>query len=311
MVDVLEDIILKDTGIVLKTLPSKSVGLKLTHLYRNLDVLDREVTVTEVANSIRVKMGLMPFSPSRSSAALIRNKYSIPIVEAEMSFNHEDYQLMKKSVYTPEMLANDIKSQMQKTEGQLILTSTADVYGDNMGIANTNNHTAITTHLIANDYNTGIVTFGKAINQMLSTLEEGDKELLRANTVVLIVTPDVIMDMAITYNSDYDKTLLTAVKELLKGRCGAGSTILESTFLGNSITMSEDEGVISVSTTTKKAAFVIIHPSIMTTHASPIDPRPRDYNKVDGFYTKWVERFVNLVHNVKGILYDNNVTVST
>ena len=311
MVDVLEDVITKETGKILKSLPSTSKGLKYTTVYNILEPGDLEVTVKSIATSIRTKMGMMPFDPTRSSAAITRSKYSVPLIEAEMQFNHDDYQLMAKSEYTPESLAKDIKDEMSLDEGALILTAST-TKGDAQGIANSNYHTPITStdHLIANDYDTGIVNLGKMINQLMNTLEGGEKDFIGTKTIRLGMTPDVYQDLAITYDSDKKKTLLQAFDEILKLRLGSTSGIDVLTYLGNTISVNGENGVMEISTTTKQAVLIVVDPMIHSTYASSYDTRKRDYNKVDGYYAKWLRRFLPLVHNKRGIIYDSAVTTN-
>jgi hypothetical protein len=300
----LEDVITVDSGQLLKAVLKVSAGKQLTTVIRSLKPDDQEVTVETLTNDIVVMIGIDPWQARRAAHKLIRNKFVVPVLSAEIQFEHDDYQRINRTKNPVNALVADVAVEFGDFEDAFILTATNITVGDNDGMAQTGNFTAWTTALDATDFALGSVSLATAIGLLVA----GMKGEVRKNPLVLIISPNVESVAAGVFNTNSDKSLLTAWDEQVKSRGGPGSGILVAENLACTIAFSD--GVLAITTVDSKAALISKTPKVMSTFASRYDPRLRPYNSADGYYNKIVERWINLVHNAEGIIFEAGVTVT-
>lgn len=300
----LEDTIKFDSGQLLKAVLKESAGKELTTVVRSLRPDDQEVTVETLTNDIKVMIGIDPWQARRSSHALTRNKFVVPVLSAEVQFTHDDYQRINRTKNPVNALLSDVAVEFGDHEDAMILTATNVTFGDNEGIAQSGSFTAWGTALDATDFALGMISLAEAIGDLVS----GMKGEVRKNPLILVLTPNVESVAAGVFNTNSDKTLLKAMEETVVSRGGPGSGILVAENLACTIAFAD--GVLTISTVSSKAALVCKTPKVMSTFASVYDQRPRPYNKADGYYNKLVERWINLVHKSTGIIFEAAVTVA-
>lgn len=299
----LEDTIKFDSGQLLKSVLKESAGKELTTIVRSLRPDDQEVTVETLSNDIKVMVGLDPWQARRASHSIVRNKFVVPVLSAEIQFNHDDYQRINRTKNPVNALVSDVAFEFGDSEDAFILTATNITVGDNDGIAQTGNFTAWTTALDATDFDLGQISMATAIGVLVG----GMKGEVRRNPLILVLSPNVESVAAGVFDAN-GKSCLTGWLEQVVARGGPGSGILVAENLACTIAFAD--GVITISTVDSKAALVCKTPKVMNTFASVYDQRPRPYNKADGYYNKVVERWINLVHNAEGIVFEAAVTVT-
>jgi len=299
----LEKTVTFESGQLLKAVLKVSAGKELTTVVRSLKPDDQEVTVETLTNDIVVMIGLDPWQARRAAHKLIENKFVVPVFSAEIQFEHDAYQRIQRTKNPVNALLKDVAIEFGDYEDAFILTATDVTVGDNEGIAQTGNFTTWGTALDATDFALGLISLAEAIGDLIA----GIKGQVRKNALILVLTPDVESIAAGVFNTGASKSLLVAMEETVKNRGGPGSGILVAENLGCTIAFAD--GVMAITTVTAKAALISKNPNIMNTFASKYDPRPRPYNKADGYYNKVVERWLNLVHNSAGIIYEAAVTV--
>ena len=297
-----------DSKKLLTEILKESAGKQLTTVIRSLNVEDQEVTVETLTRDIKISLGLDPFQARRAAKALVKNKFVVPVFAAEIAYTYDDYLRINKTKHNVQALVGDVAVEIGDQEDAFILTATDIAPGDNEGIAEKGtafNYNSVTA-LVANDFATGVSSLAAMIGQLVN----GMKGEVRKNPMILTITPNVESVAAGTLNTNSDKSLLQAWDEQLKLRGGPGSGILVAENLGCTVAVDGELKVISLTTVDSKAALVCKSPKVMTTFASKYDQRPRPFNKADGYYNKVVERWINLVHNALGIIYESAVTVS-
>ncbi len=304
----LEDTIKVDTGVLVKAVLRDSAGKQLSgFINRGLSPQDQEVTVQTLTTDIKIAIGIDPLQARRADTKRVRNKFVVPVYDAEIQFPHDDYQRINKTNYPASALVADVAVEMGDMEDVAILTATDITIGDNEGIMTSGNYTDATNELIAETFGTGIVRLAGLFTQLVS----GMKGEVRRNAVILVITSAVESIAAATFNTDSSKSLLQAWTEQLVARGGPGSGILVADRLA--ATVNFDGGVITITdadqSSTGFAALMIQSPKVMTTHGSPYDQRPRPYNKADGYYNKVVQRWINLVHKPAGIIASHAVVI--
>ena len=303
-VDVLSDINKFDSGLLVKAVLADSAGKELTTVVRSLSPQDQEVTVETLTNDIMVTIGLDPWQARKAAHAIVRNKFVVPVLTAEIQFDHDSYQRVNKTKNPVQALIADVAIQFADREDALILGATDVTIGDNEGIANASNHTAMSTALNCSTYALGNSTMAGAIGQMV----DGMKGMVRKHPLIMCMTPDVENAAAGVQNTNSDKTVLQAWDEQLKLRGGPGSGILVADNLGATATFVD--GLLEITTTTLNVALVLVTPKVMSTFASAYEQRLRPYNSADGYYNKVVERWLHLVHDSNGIIYHSTAVLS-
>ena len=304
----LEDTIKVDTGLLVREILRESAGKQLSGLInRGLSPQDQEVTVETLSTDIKISIGIDPLQARKADSRLTRNKFVVPVYDAEIQHTHDDYQRINKSKYPVSALVADVAVEMGDIEDVAILTATDITIGDNEGIMQSGNFTDATAELIADTFGTGITTLAGLFTQLIS----GMKGEVRKNPVILVMTSAVESIAAATFNTNSDKSLLQAWLEQIVARGGPGSGVLVADRLA--CTVDFTGGVLTVTdadeSSTGFAALMIQSPKVMTTHGSPYDQRPRPYNKADGYYNKVVERWLNLVHKPAGIIASHAVVI--
>ena len=304
VLEVLSDINEIDSGLLVKAVLADSAGKELTTVVRSLSAQDQEVTVETLTNDILVTIGLDPWQARRAAHAIVRNKFVVPILAAEIEYQHDQYQRINKTKNPVAALIADVAIQFADREDALILGATDVTIGDNEGIANASNHTAMSTALNMSTFALAASTIALAIGQLVS----GMKGMVRKHPMILCMTPDVENAAAGVLNTNSDKTVLQLWDETLKLRGGPGSGILVADNLGATATFAD--GLLVITTTTLNVALVLVTPKVMSTFASPYEQRLRPYNSADGYYNKVVERWLHLVHDTNGIIYHSTAVLS-
>jgi len=299
--DYLIDAVEIDSGLLVKAVFQESAGKQLTgSLNRSVGVEEQQIKVETLTNDIKLSIGIDPLKARKASHRLTRATFTIPVLTAEIQWQHDAYLRVNKTKNPSQALVADVAREMGDMEDAFILTATDVTIGDNEGLFQSGNFTAATAELDLGTYAEGILTLSNMFGQLVS----GMKGEVRKNAVVLVITPTVESIMAGVVSTNDGTSLLTGAEVMLKQRGGAGSGILVAERLGCAIDFVD--GVLTITNAVEssvgRAALVLVSPKVMTTHASIYDQRIRPYNKVDGYYNKVVERYLNLIHNAEGII---------
>lgn len=305
----LEDTIKVDTGLLVKAVLREAAGKQLSGLInRGLSPQDQEVTVETLTNDIKISIGIDPLQARRASHRLTRNKFVVPVYDAEIQHTHDDYQRINKTKNPVSALVADVAVEIGDVEDVAILTATDITIGDNEGMMQSGNFTDATNELDLGTFPETMVTLAGMFTQLIS----GMKGEVRKNPVILVLTPLVESTAAGVFNTNSDKSSLQGMLEQVVARGGPGSGILVAERLSCAVDFTE--GLITVTNAVEssvgRAALMIQSAKVMTTHGSPYDQRPRPYNKADGYYNKVVQRWLNLVHNAAGIVASHAVVLS-
>lgn len=303
VLEYLKDVVTFDSGQLLKAVIKVAAGKELTTVVRSLRPDDQEVTVETLTNDIIISIGLDPWQARRAAHALIRAKFVVPVLSAEIQFDHDNYQRIQRTKNPVNALLKDVSVAFGDQEDAMILTATDITVGDNDGMAQTGNFTAWTTALDATDFDLGQISLATAIGVLVG----GMKGEVRRNPLIFVMTPNVESVAAGVFDAN-GKSCLQAWLEQIVARGGPGSGILVAENLGCTIAFADGE--LAITTVDSKAALICKQPNVMSTFASKYDQRPRPYNKADGYYNKVVERWLNLIHNAEGIIYEAAVTVT-
>ncbi len=279
----LEDTIKVDSGQLLKAVLKTSAGKELSTIVRSLNPDDQEVTVETLVNDIVVMIGIDPWQARRASHTITRNKFIVPVLSAEIQFNHDDYQRINRTKNPVNALVNDVAFEFGDSEDAMILTATNITFGDSDGISQTGNFTAWTTALDATDFDLGQISMATAIGLLVN----GMKGEVRRNPLILVLSPNVESVAAGVFDAS-GKSCLAGWLDQVVARGGPGSGILVAENLACTIAFAD--GVLAITTVNSKAALVCKTAKVMSTFASVYDPRLRPYNKADGYYNKLVER---------------------
>lgn len=309
-----------DSGKLLKAVLKESAGKQLTTIVRSLSPQDQQVTVEELTNDIKISIGLDPFQARKVAHALKRNKFVVPVHSAEIQFNHDDYQRINKTKNPVSALIADVSIEFSDIEDAYILTATDVTIGDNEGIMESGKFSDADTELNVSTYSLGLSSLAGLIGQAVKGNSAGDdgggmKGEVRKNPLILVITPIVESLAAGVFNSTSggDRSILEAWDSMLKMRGGPGSGILVAERLGCSIDFSDPSAQVVTNadeSSVGRAALVVVTPKVMGTWASAFDQRPRPYNKADGYYNKVVERWLNLIHDIKGIIASHAVVLA-
>ncbi len=308
VLEYLQDTVTVDTGVLVREILKESSGKQLSGLInRGLSPQDQEVTVETLTTDIKIAIGIDPLQARRADTKRVRNKFVVPVYDAEIQFSHDNYQRINKTNYPANALVADVAVEFSDIEDVAILTATDITIGDNEGIMESGNFTDATNELIAETFSTGIVTLAGLFTQLVA----GMKGEVRKNPVILVMTSAVESIAAATFITNGDKSLLQAWLEQIGARGGPGSGILIADRLGCAVNF--DGGILTITDAVQssvgRAALVIQSPKVMTTHGSPYDQRPRAYNKADGYYNKVVQRWINLIHKPAGIIASHAVII--
>ena len=301
-----------ETGILNTAARQDALGLEAAGaVIENLKIQDQEITVRTLAQHLKLTIGLDPLQAKRAASRLIKNKFTVPILSAEISETYDDYVRMKTSGNGVDKLAEVAAKDISEMQAAMFLTATALATGDNEGICSTGNFREPSTDLIANDYAIGASSLNSMISDLIdgngttSTLGMHDKSI--GKTLVLFLNPDVYRTANETRDSISGSTLLAEWRRLLESE-RPGSRIISSSLLANTIAEGAD-GTLTITRTSSNAALVLQSPEVTTVHQSPFEQRLNVLTKNEGYYNKIVKRNLTLVHNADGIIFEDGVTI--
>lgn len=308
----LEDQIKIDSGMLVEPVREFTVARQILTPNQILDPSDQEITVETLSRNIVIATGMDPLQARRASSTLIKNTFEVPVFDAEVQHGYDEYVRIARSKYPTAALMADVGISITENEDTMFFTASngADRPGDGEGMCADSNFVTPTAQLDLGTYPEAIQTLGGMMNDLLNgkSGEKGMKSEAFKYPSYLIVNADVWARANGLLNTTNNETVLMTWNRML-GEMSAGSRVIVSDFLANTIVVGAD-GVIVVTQTSSNAALLLASPKVLGIYSSAFDIRQEPLSKVKGFYAKVVERWLPLIHNKEGIIFEDGVQMT-
>ena len=241
-----------------------------------------------------------PNDSPRSEQALTKTPTNVPVIHGVLGWGYDELKRIDRTkLGTDERIRNAVNNMALEEESICLTGASEDVTVTSVSTTGTNS-TAAGTELNTVDINTIHSTLIGLINQLIDGNIDPKRQPLK-----LVVTPDVWKNALGRLNTDQNQNGIQFIQKVLQDMGGPGSSIHMSKYLGG--VRAKTAKKIGYTAGTSNACLFAVNSQYYEVQTSQIDIRSDGLSKVSGLHYQYLERFIPIYKEKKGIIYSATV----
>ena len=254
----------------------------------------------KVVDDFNLKYSMEPYDSPRSEQALSKVSVNLPVIHGMLGWSYDELRRIDRTrLSTDDRIRNAVANMALEEQSICLSGSSEDVTVTSVSATGTNSTAAST------EFNTvDIATIHSTLTGMIGQLIDGNIDP-KQYPLKFIVTNDVYKNALGKLNSDQNQNGVQFINNLLQEMGGPGSELIMSPYLGGTRTVTGKKITYTAGTT--NACLFAVDSQFYEVVASPIDIRTDGLSKVSGLNYQYLERWVPIYKEKKGIIYSGTV----
>lgn len=259
----------------------------------------------KVVDDFNLGYTLEPYDSPLSHQGLTKTSVNLPVIHGKLHFGYDELKRINRSMLTTDQRTVASVANMGLKEEYISLAGSSgpDYVVTSVSTTGTNSTAAVAELNV-----TTIDLIASTLSGMIGQLIDGnimpDRYPLK-----LVVTPDVYKVAMGVLDVNDKITGVEFIENMLNKHGGAGSGLIMSKYLGGTSTKNAKKDP-AVTAGTTNACLYAVSTQFYEIIASPIDIRSDGISKVNGLDYQFLERFIPVYKEKKGIIYSGTVVTA-